>query len=64
MFSEQSFTVERPAQIADLLGSTLAELLAESAPQVPWLRTLTAEQEATLVGDEKLLLVTVCALNH
>lgn len=64
MFSEQSFTVERLAQIADLLRSTLAELLAESASQVPWLRTLTAEQEATVVGDEKLLLVAVCALNH
>jgi transcriptional regulator with XRE-family HTH domain len=64
VFSEQRFTVERLAQIARLLGFTLAELLAESASQVPSLRTLTAEQEASVVGDQKLLLVTVCALNR
>src|SRR5262245_22760518 len=64
VFSDQSFTVERLARIARLLGYTLAELLAESASQVPPLRTLTADQEAKLVGDEKLLRVAVCALNR
>lgn len=64
VFSEQSFTLARLARIAQLLGFTLAELLAESASQLPSLRTLTAEQEAKVVGDAKLLLVTVCALNR
>lgn len=64
VFSEESFTVERLARIAHLLGFTLAELLAEAAFQLPPLRFLTAEQEAKVVGDEKLLLVTVCALNR
>ncbi len=64
VFSDESFTVERLARIARLLGYTLAELLAESANQVPALRTLTVEQEAKVVGDQKLLLVTVCALNR
>jgi len=64
VFSEESFTVERLARIANLLGFTLAELLAEAASQVPPLRTLTYEQEAKVVGDGKLLLVTVCALNR
>jgi len=64
VFSEESFTVERLARIAHLLGFTLAELLAEAAAQVPPLRFLTAEQEAKVVGDGKLLLVTVCALNR
>ncbi len=64
VFSDESFTVERLARIANLLGYTLSELLAESASQVPPLRTLTAEQEAKVVGDERLLLVTVCALNR
>ena len=64
VFSDESFTVDRLARIAHLLGYTLAELLSESANQVPALRTLTAEQEAKVVGDNKLLLVTVCALNR
>lgn len=64
VFSEESFTVERLARIAHLLGFTLAELLTESAAELPPLRFLTSEQEATVVGDSKLLLVTVCALNR
>jgi transcriptional regulator with XRE-family HTH domain len=64
VFSNESFTVDRLSQIARLLGFTLAELLAESASAVPPLRTLTTEQEAKVVGDVRLLLVTVCALNR
>jgi transcriptional regulator with XRE-family HTH domain len=64
VFARESFTVERLAQIAHLLGFTLAELLAESAAEVPKLRVLTSEQEARLVGDERMLLVAVCALNR
>jgi transcriptional regulator with XRE-family HTH domain len=64
VFARESFTVERLAQIAHLLGFTLAELLAESASEVPKLSVLTSEQEARLVGDEKMLLVAVCALNR
>jgi transcriptional regulator with XRE-family HTH domain len=64
VFSDETFTVERLARIARLLGYTLAELLTESANQVPPLRTLTAEQEGKVVGDQKLLLVTVCAMNR
>lgn len=64
VFARETFTVERLAQIAHLLGFTLAELLAESASEVPKLRVLTSEQEAKVVGDEKLLLVAVCALNR
>ena len=64
VFARESFTVERLAAIARLLGFTLAELLAESAAEVPQLRVLTSEQEAKLVSDGKLLLVAVCALNR
>ena len=64
VFARESFTVERLAAIAHLLGFTLAELLAESAAELPQLRMLTSEQEAKLVGDGKLLLVAVCALNR
>jgi len=64
VFSDESFTVERLARIARLLGFTLAELLAEAASQVPPLSTLTIEQEAKVVGDARLLLITVCAMNR
>lgn len=64
VFARESFTVERLANIAHLLGFTLAELLAESASELPQLRVLKPDQEAKLVSDGKLLLVAVCALNR
>lgn len=64
VFARETFTVERLAQIAHLLGFTLAELLAEAASEVPKLRVLTPKQEAGLVSDEKQLLVAVCAMNR
>jgi DNA-binding Xre family transcriptional regulator len=57
-------TVERLAQICDLLGLTMAELLHEAETSAPRVHMLTPAQEARLVSDEKFLLVTVCALNH
>lgn len=64
IFADESFTLDRLARIANLLGFTLAELLQEAASAVPQLRVLTTNQEAKLVSDEKLLLVAVCALNR
>jgi len=64
LFSSERFTVERVAQVGQLLGFTLAELLQESAASAPKLQTLTQAQEAQLVSDPKLLLVAVCAFNH
>jgi len=64
LFSSGRFTVERVAQVSQLLGFTLAELLQESAASAPRLQTLTQAQEAQLVSDQKLLLVAVCAFNQ
>jgi hypothetical protein len=64
LFSSERFTIERLAKIGEMLGFTLAELLQTAASSVPELDTLTSAQEAQLVSDEKLLLVTVLALNH
>jgi transcriptional regulator with XRE-family HTH domain len=64
VFASESFTVARLAQVSQLLGLTLAELLQESTSSLPPLDVLTREQEAQLVSDEKLLLVAVCSLNH
>jgi transcriptional regulator with XRE-family HTH domain len=63
LFSSERFTVERLAQIAEVLEFTLAELLQKSAASVAQLHTLSHAQEAQLIADDKLLLVTVCALN-
>jgi transcriptional regulator with XRE-family HTH domain len=64
LFSQQRLTVERLAQIAAVLGLNLAELTALAAADTPKLHSLTREQEARLVGDGKLLVIAVCALNH
>jgi transcriptional regulator with XRE-family HTH domain len=64
IFASERFTVTRLAQVSQLLGFTLAELLQESTSSLPPLETLTREQETQLVSDEKLLLVAVCSLNH
>ena len=64
LFSSERFTVERLAEVSEFLGFTLAELTQKAASSIPELDTLTSAQEAQLVSDEKLLLVTVLALNH
>jgi transcriptional regulator with XRE-family HTH domain len=64
VFASERFTVTRLAQVSQLLGLTLAELLQEATSSLPPLDTLTREQEAQLVSDDKLLLVAVCSLNH
>jgi transcriptional regulator with XRE-family HTH domain len=64
VFASERFTVARLAQVSQLLGMTLAELLQESTSSLPPLDVLTREQEAQLVSDDKLLLVAVCSLNH
>ncbi|BDB29043.1 helix-turn-helix transcriptional regulator (plasmid) [Cupriavidus sp. P-10] len=64
LFASERLNLDRLAQLAALLGFTLAELTQEAAAALPVLRGLTREQEAQLVLDRKLLLVAVCALNH
>jgi transcriptional regulator with XRE-family HTH domain len=57
-------TIDRLMQISNLLGYTLAELTKEATSEQPRLRTLTDKQEREVVSEPKLLIVTVCALNH
>ena len=63
-FAAESFTLERIAQVATMLGFTLAEIAQQAAAEAPRVSTLTERQEKELIADEKLLLVAVCALNH
>ena len=64
LFASEQFTLERIVEICSMLGFTLAEITQEAQNGQRRLRTLSAEQEAELVQDDKLLLVAVYALNH
>lgn len=63
MFSVQSFTLERVAEVAAILGMTVAELADEAGRTAPRLSTLTPVQEEELVSEPRLLLVAACVLN-
>jgi transcriptional regulator with XRE-family HTH domain len=64
LFAQRSFTLERLEQVLVVLGMDFAELAhaASSAPQL--ITQLTYAQEEELIGDTKLLLVAVAALNE
>jgi transcriptional regulator with XRE-family HTH domain len=64
LFKSGRFTLDRLAEVAKLLGYTLAELAQEAQAGAARLRTLTEAQERELVSDPRLFLVAVCALNH
>ncbi len=63
MFALRSFTLERLEQVLDAIGMDFAELLqaATDAPQL--IAQLTYAQEQEIIGDTKLLVVAVAALN-
>lgn len=64
LFKSGRITLDRLAQLADMLGFTVAELAQQAQASLPRLRTLTVSQERELVSDPRLLLVAICALNH
>ena len=64
MFSRGTFTLDRLAHIAGLLGMTLAEVTHAAEHDLPRLRTLTEAQEKELVTDPVLLLVAACVINN
>ena len=64
MFSSYSFTLERFEQVCQLAGLGLTELAREVDSEKNFISHLTLEQERDVVGNGKLFLVAVCALNH
>ena len=64
LFASGRFTLDRLTQLTAFLGLTLAEVAQGMPGTTPQLRELSVAQEAELVSDPKLLLVSVCALNH
>jgi len=64
IFSHRDCTMERFAQLCDLAEVDIAEL-ARAAPRPRRLLSkLTRAQEEELIADEKLFLVSVCAMNQ
>ncbi len=64
LFSRGGFTLERFEQVCSLAGTTMVELVRQSAGGKDAVSQLTMEQERTIMSDRKLLLMAVCALNH
>ena len=64
LFSTGRFTLTRLAEVTSLLDLSLAELIQTAPGTDAQLCEQTIAQEAELVSDPKLLLVSVCVLSH
>jgi transcriptional regulator with XRE-family HTH domain len=64
MFAANHFTLERFEQVCQLAGIGLTDLAREVDSERNYVSQLTMEQEREIVGNPKLFLVAVCALNH
>ena len=64
MFASHHFTLERFEQVCQLVGLGLTQLAREVDSENNYISHLTLEQEREIVGNAKLFLVAVCALNH
>lgn len=64
MFAANHFTLERFEQVCQFAGVGLTDLAREVDSEKNYLSRLTLEQEREIVGNPKLFLVAVCALNH
>jgi len=64
MFSSYTFTLDRFEQVCQIAGLGLTELAREVDSEKNFISHLTLEQEREVVGNAKLFLIAVCALNH
>ena len=64
MFASHHFTLERFEQICTFAGLGLTELAREVDSEKNYISHLTLEQEREVVGNARLFLIAVCALNH
>jgi transcriptional regulator with XRE-family HTH domain len=64
MFAANHFTLERFEQVFQLAGIGLTDLAREVDSERNYISQLTLEQEREIVGNPKLFLAAVCALNH
>jgi transcriptional regulator with XRE-family HTH domain len=63
LFAQQSFTLQRLEQICNLLGLEITDLVELMSERREFLTELTPEQEAALLADPKLLLMTYLLIN-
>lgn len=64
MFSKNDFSLDRFERVCELADVSLGEVARELDSERNYLSRLTPEQEKEIVGNPKLFLVAVCALNH
>ena len=64
MFSKNDFSLERFERVCELADVSLSEVARELDSERNYLSRLATEQEKEIVGNPKLFLVAVCALNH
>ena len=64
MFASHHFTIERFEQVCTFAGLGLTELAREVDSEKNFITHLTLEQEREVVGNARLFLIAVCALNH
>ena len=64
MFASNHFTLHRFEQVCEIAGLGLTQLAREADSEKNYISQLAVEQERELVGNPKLFLVAVCALNH
>ncbi len=64
MFGSDNMSLKRMDAICEILNIDISDLVQLCEDQESKIELLTKEQEAILVGDEKLLLVAYCVVNH
>ena len=64
LFSQQDFTLERIDRICTLAGVEFAELTRSLEREQQTIASLTQKQEEEIVGDPKLMLVALLAMNQ
>ncbi len=64
LFAEQKFSLPRLEQVCQLLGIELSDLMQKMVEHSHRIEMLTEQQERDIAADIKLLLVSICVLNH
>ena len=64
MFARGEMTLSRVDEICRVLRTDYADLSRKVADAAPMRHELTAEQEAAVVADPKLLLVAICVMSQ
>lgn len=64
LFSSGNISLKRVEQLCSLLSLSLSDLFHNMEENKPKIKHLKHDQEAFIISDTKLLLVTTCVLNH